>query len=389
MRFGRSARSVFVAALLCCGSGFVHAAGSGVLAPDYRPALDTEEGGLWAQMDREEAELKVSPGLVTDEALNIYVKKIICELAGDQCASLRVYIVDDPNSNAMAAPNGMVIVWTGLLLRSQNEAELAFVLGHEITHYLKRHSLLNFEKMTHSAGTILVVTVVTGGVGVLWAIAANGLLASYSRDQEREADAGGFDLILSKGYNARQGAVFMANTAEEEDANTNRSKPSAYLSSHPDMKERFTVLSKRADDVEAQTHASIIGAEAYRAVIGPHRAAWLEEEFNRGDYAQSVAMIKQLLKAEPESGELQYYLGEAYRRRNANGDSANAMAAYRAAIAATGAPSAAHRGLGLVALKAGQKNVARDEFQKYLSLAPMASDRATVEYYLAAAAGSP
>ena len=176
----------------------------------------------------------------------------------------------------------------------------------------------------------------------------------------------------AKGYDARQGAFFMANTAEEEDANPNRTKSSAYRSSHPDMKERLAVLTKRADDIEARAHASIIGAEAYRAAIGPHRAAWLEEEFNRGDYAQSVAMIKQLLKAEPESGELQYYLGEAYRRRNANGDLKNAMTAYQAAIAAADAPNAVHRGLGLVSLKAGQKTVARDEFQKYLSLVPMA-----------------
>jgi hypothetical protein len=65
------------------------------------------------------------------------------------------------------------------------------------------------------------------------------------------------------------------------------------------------------------------------------------------------------------------------------------MAAYEAAIAATGAPNTAHRGLGLVALKDGQKNVARDEFQKYLSLVPMASDRDAVEYYLATVGGSP
>ena len=388
MRFGLSARIAFTAAvLLCCGkSGYAGASEN--LAPGYRPAPDTEEGGLWAQTDHEEAEVKASPTLVTDEALNTYVRKIVCELAGEYCASLRVYIVDEPSSNAMTAPNGMVIVWTGLLLRCQNEAELAFVLGHEITHYLKRHSLLNFQKTIQTTGSFAGLTA-AGGIGQLFGLMAAGTIASYSRDQEREADAGGFDLIVGKGYDARQGAFFMANTAEEEDASPNRTKSSAYLSSHPEMKERLTVLTKRADDVETQAHASIVGAEPYRAAIGPHRAAWLEEEFNRGDYAQSVAMITQLLKAEPQSGELHYYLGEAYRRRNANGDSANAMAAYRAAIAATGAPSAAHRGLGLVALKAGQKNFARDEFQKYLSLTPMASDRTTVEYYLATAGGSP
>jgi predicted Zn-dependent protease len=388
VRFGRSAGIVFAAALLCGGTGSVHAAVSEVLAPGYRPALDTEEGGLWAQVDRQEAEVRVSPALVTDEALNTYVRKVICELAGEYCASLRVYIADDPSSNAMAAPNGMVIVWTGLLLRCQNEAELAFVLGHEITHYLKRHSLLNFQKAIRTNGSYAGLTA-AGGIGQLFALMAAGTIASYSRDQEREADAGGFDLVVAKGYDPGQGAFFMANTVEEEDANANRTKSSAYLASHPDMKERLAVLTKRADNIQARTQANIIAADAYRAAMGPHRAAWLEEEFNRGDYGQSVAMIKQLLKAEPQSGELQYYLGEAYRRRNANGDLKNAMTAYQAAIAATDAPNAAHRGLGLVSLKANQKLVAREEFQKYLSLVPMASDRAAVEYYLATMGGSP
>src|SRR5258708_20352146 len=142
----------------------------------------------------------------------------------------------------------------------------------------------------------------------------------------------------------------MANTDDEEQANTNRTKISAYRSTHPDMKERLTDLTKRADAIDAQPHARIAGDEPYRAEIGPHRAAWLEEEFNRGDYAQSVAMIKQLLKGEPQSGELQYYLGEAYRRRNADGDLRNATTAYQAAIAAPDTPRAPHRGLALFSL---------------------------------------
>ena len=381
-RFGAAA-----AMLLVSGIGSVFAAEPDPLVTGYRPQLDTEEGGLWAVMDREEAKLKVSPALVTDEKLNAYVKKIVCDLAGPQCPLLRVYIIDQPSSNAMTAPNGMVIVWTGLLLRSQNEAELAFVLGHEITHFLKRHSLLNFQKVTRTAGTISFLSAATGGIGSLLAFGAIGVLASYSRDQEREADAGGFDLVAARGYDPRQGALFMANTAEEEDANPNRSKPSAYLASHPATKERLATLTKRAEEIESQSKAAIVNAEEYRAIIGPHRAAWLEEEFNRGDYAQSVTMITQMLKADPNSGELQYFLGEAYRRRNAVGDATSAIAAYQAALTVADAPKTAYRGLGIVALKTGQKDIARDAFQSYLSLAPDAGDRATIEYYLNTAGG--
>src|SRR5262245_20779958 len=112
----------------------------------FRPPLDTPEGGLWGVMDKVEAEIKVSPALIKDEALNAYVRKILCDLAGPQCETFRVYIVEEPTSNALAGANGVVVVWTGLLLRVQSEAELAFVLGHEITHYLKRHSVANFER---------------------------------------------------------------------------------------------------------------------------------------------------------------------------------------------------------------------------------------------------
>ena len=125
MSFGRCVRAALAAGLLCSAAGQVQAAGSDIRAPGYRPALDTDEGGLWAAMDREEAALKVSPALVKDEALNAYVGKIVCDLAGDQCSALRVYIVDDPNSNALTAPNGMIIIWTGLLLRSQTSAAVS------------------------------------------------------------------------------------------------------------------------------------------------------------------------------------------------------------------------------------------------------------------------
>jgi predicted Zn-dependent protease len=358
--------------------------------PGYRPALNTEEAGLWAAMDQQEAGVKQSPALVKDEVLNAYVKKIVCDLAGEQCPSLRVYIVDDPNSNAMTAPNGMVIVWTGLLLRTQNEAELAFVLGHEITHYLKRHSLLNFQKVTRTAGSVAFLSAATGGIGGLLAVVpAIGMLASYSRDQEREADTGGFDLTVAKGYDPRQGALFMANTAEEEDANPNRDKPSAYLASHPATKERLATLTKRANELESQAHALVAGTDAYRAAVLPHRASWLEEEFNRGSYAQSVVMLKQLLKAEPDSGELQYSLGEAYRRRNAKGDPQSAMDAYKAAVGAMGSPAIAYRGLGLVALKTGDKTAAREALRHYLTLLPEAKDRATIQYYLTTVGGTP
>jgi len=376
-------RSALAAVLLSSIAATVFAAAPTPPPPGYRPPLDTTEGGLWGVMDQVEADVKVSPALVKDEALNSYVRKIVCDLAGPHCDSLRVYIVEDPTNNAMTAPNGMVIVWTGLLLRMQSEAELAFVLGHEITHYMKRHSVTNFEKATNAAGALRLLTVATLGAAAIPALLiASGRFASYSRDQEREADAGGFDLVVGKNYDPRQGALFMTSIAEERDASPNRRKGLPYLDSHPAAEERAATLNKRVAEPGPQASATTVAAESYRAAIAPHRAAWLEEEFNRGEFAQSITMIGQLLKAEPGSAELRYFLGEAYRRRNAKGDLENATAAYQAAVDQGKGPAAAYRGLGLVSLKAGQNDVARRAFEQYLMLEPQAGDRDMVQFYL-------
>ena len=106
-----------------------------------RPELESDEGGLWAMMDREERRLRRSPFALRDARLQAYVQGIACRLAGEHCPDVRVHLVRTPYFNASMAPNGMMQVWTGLLLRVDNEAQLAAVLGHEIGHYLARHAV--------------------------------------------------------------------------------------------------------------------------------------------------------------------------------------------------------------------------------------------------------
>ncbi|HVE54757.1 MAG TPA: M48 family metalloprotease, partial [Ramlibacter sp.] len=101
-----------------------------------RPALDTDEGGLWALMDREETRLRRSPLVVRDEALTKYLRDLVCSLGGEHCTDVRVHVVRTAQFNASMAPNGSMQVWSGLLLRVDNEAQLAAVLGHELGHYL-------------------------------------------------------------------------------------------------------------------------------------------------------------------------------------------------------------------------------------------------------------
>ena len=86
------------------------------------------------------------------------------------------------------APNGMLQIWSGLLLRVENEAQLAAVLGHEIGHYLQRHTLdhLRDAKSRCAFATFMAAFGVVGLVGQMATLAS---AFTFTRDQEREADA--------------------------------------------------------------------------------------------------------------------------------------------------------------------------------------------------------
>jgi predicted Zn-dependent protease len=357
----------------------------------YAPLANSDEGGLWMRDSQIEMGTQQSTLLVRDQALNNYLHRIVCKLAGAQCASIRIYLVDVPYFNASCYSNGMLHIWTGLLLRSENEAQLAFVLGHELTHYNKRHVLNNYQSRrdTGNAMAFLAIGFAVAGVGLrvdtrgaydLTQLVALSALFSYSRDQEREADAGGFDLAVANGYDPRQGAIIWAN-AEAEDAANPRRRPYSWTDDHPTNKERLASMAKRADELSSQKQG-ISGEEEFRHVMLPFRSQWLEEELARGQFDESITLVQRLLRAEPQSSQLKYYLAEAYRRRNAKGDLRLALTEYQEAAADTAAPTSVYRGLGMVALKSGQRDIAAQAFRKYLELAPGADDRAMVQLYL-------
>jgi predicted Zn-dependent protease len=378
---GRKLRASFLGASFMLAVSAADAAPA-ALAPGYTPPSSSDEAGLWLEGAQFEKDLQQSALVIRDEALNTYMKKLVCDLAGPQCGLIRVFIVNDPTFNAFVLPNGTTVVQTGLLLRMENEAQLSMVLGHEITHFLKRHSLDRLQSTRNTAGALAILSFGLGQAVTLAQLIAMGALASYNRDQEREADAGGFELAVGRGYDPRQGSLIWAYLESEEASNPNRKGRPLFFASHPANKERLDTLKSRAEEMEVQTHAAELGTDAYRAAIKPFRTDWLEQELNRGEPNETITLVQRLIKSDPAAGELQYFLGEAYRRRNAKGDPESAIAAYRAAIAGMGAPLATHRSLGLVALKSGDKTTAREAFRQYLALAPEASDRATVEYYL-------
>jgi predicted Zn-dependent protease len=342
------------------------------------PPADTDEGGLWALMDREEQRLRRSPFALRDPALVRYLQDLVCRLGGEHCADVRVHVVANPLFNASMAPNGMMQVWSGLLLRMDNEAQLAAVLGHELAHYLERHSLERLRDTRNRAAFAQVI----GLFGVAGAVAQMGITAgmfSFTREQETRADRLGMALMQRAGYDGAQAAQVWDNLLGEmrasdgEDAGTRN----PLLATHPAAASRRDDLLRLAGGRSGES-----GAPALARVIAGHRLEWLLAEVRRGQYEQSLVLFERLLARAPADVSVRYARGEVYRLREAPGDLDRAVLDLVQATSVADAPPAVWRSLGLVRRRQGDAPAAATAFERYVMLAPQAGDAGLIRSYL-------
>jgi Zn-dependent protease with chaperone function len=367
------------------------------------PGLETDAIGLWEQANTAEREAKASGALITDPALNAYLREVMCRVAAEQCGEIRLYVMDRPAFNALMAPNGYSEIWSGLLLRARDEAEVAFVLAHEATHYDEDHSIAMLRTVRGRANRALMAGMVIAVAGA--AAAANspnnagnildassvlsdavylGTLASvfgFSRENEEAADREGFERSLAAGYDPRAGETLwqslVAEVAASDYPAVRRSLArNSIFATHPVTAERIAALRAQA---EAQgTSAGNREAARYRAAIRPFLIPWLRTDLRRRDFGQTMHLIARLREGGEDLGVLGYMEGEAYRLRRQDGDTARAQTAYSAAITHADAPAEAWRELGVLERRAGNISAARAHFSTYLARAPTAADAALI-----------
>jgi predicted Zn-dependent protease len=147
-------------------------------------------------------------------------------------------VVNQKEINAFALPGGPIYVNTGTIAAA-NEAELAGVMGHEISHVVMRHSTRQASRQTRAAVPLAILSGVLGaGVGG-WAgslaqmgisIGAGSVFTKYSRDAETEADMVGGQIIYDAGYDPQAMVTFFQKLKAQQG---DKSGPS-FLASHPD-----------------------------------------------------------------------------------------------------------------------------------------------------------
>ena len=350
--------------------------------PGYRSqSKDLDEAGLWFAMDRAEKTVAAAPERITDQVLQDYLNALSCKLAADLCSDIRIYLIRQPYLNAFMAPNGMMVIFTGTLARAENEAQLAFVMAHEIGHYRSRHSLENWRHLKNVSNLMTGIGSITAGTGaeVVATLGAYANLASFSRDQEREADTLGFQALQAAKLDLAAPGELWSAAYDEEKVNP-KGLLSAVFASHPATTERRDRLKNLAQSTAAVGFDP--GVERFRAVIAPYRRAWLSDELARRNYAQSEVMLARLAAIPWDLGTVKNFQGELYRKRAQPGDLARAASAYQAALREPGVSPNTFRDLGTTLKRLGNNAAALDAFREYLKRAPDADDAAMIRSYL-------
>lgn len=192
-------------------------------------------------------------GPLQDNSLNNYIDQTGKKMAALTHRPHMPYSFRGVNAtyvNAYAFPGGSIAATRGILLALENEAELAALLGHELGHVNARHTAEQMSKSVLTSALIDGVSVYAGtkssGLGNLASqlgmIGAGALLASYSRDNEREADALGLKYMVKAGYNAK-GFVELMDMLRS----MSKHKPNAIelmFATHPMSDERYRTAVK-------------------------------------------------------------------------------------------------------------------------------------------------
>ena len=205
--------------------------------------------------------IRDSVGLVETGPLPSYVRAVGTRLTRQlprQDVSYRFHVANMPEPNAFALPGGYIYVTRGLVVLIESEDELASVLAHEVAHVAARH----YAKRQAQSAPLLPLRIVANLGGAATAIVSPALgrvvaglgnlpaalyLASYSREQEREADEIGQRLTAGAGWDPTALASFMDTLSRDQVLHGSDPERRRFLASHPTSRERSAETRARAD----------------------------------------------------------------------------------------------------------------------------------------------
>ncbi len=286
--------------------------------------------------------------IITDPDVTGYVESVGKKLLANQRplegVTFKFRVIRDPILNAYALPNGSVYVTSGLIARLQNEAQLAGVLSHEITHVTDRHGYLRnrdarkkmvaidiFEGATAAGGAwaqgavnastyamsaaqsaallkqelIGISIEATGSLGQTVMAAS---IVGYGREQEREADDSGIGRMVAAGYDPHaipQALALLDEHLEYEPVIT-------FYRDHPKITDRVAETTKLAD-AHPTTGFATFSESDYLAKFAPVIVYNIRADLSSRRERTALARAKRLLAWKPDDLSYQTLMADCYR----------------------------------------------------------------------------
>jgi predicted Zn-dependent protease len=198
--------------------------------------------------------------IVQDPEINRYVNVLgnsIAQRADQRGIQYRFFVVNAREINAFAVPGGFIYINRGLIERTNTLSQLAGVLGHEIGHVVRRHSVQQMQKAQGANVGVMLACVLTSicssGVGqTAINVGGTAVFAKFSRDDEFEADQEAIKNVMRAGIHPR-GIPEMFQILINE-RNRNNSAVEAWFATHPTEEDRVA----RAQQAIAQQPPAVL-----------------------------------------------------------------------------------------------------------------------------------
>jgi predicted Zn-dependent protease len=342
-----------------------------------------EPAALRERADREAAALLKRVRVHDDPRLAAYLARVAERLAAP--STLRLSVVEDPTLGAFALSEERVFVHTGLLSRLENEAELAMILGRELSRDASR---LTPRSTDEPMRPVALGPTAAAILGLDLRIAARAAIDGYGPPLERAADAEAVRRLIAAGYDPREAVRVFARLAAD-------------VSERGGLQEIFFYgeerhMSARADEARGLADAAHAGATAprdpgefARVMRSPVRDnAALDARAGR--FALARRQLDRALAADPNDAIAHLLYGDLLRLASQEGagparaeGARHAAERYRRASELDAGYAEPFRQLGLLYYQEGDVAGTRTAFERYLALKPTAADAPRVREYLA------
>ena len=308
-----------------------------------------------------EAQISMAPNRIKDARLTSFIEAVLCQLSVDYCQQVRIYVLENPQVNAHMLPNGAFIFLTGLLLRVENEPQMAYVLAHELGHFVNKHGIkkINYSKLKNNNERLQ-------NVGTFQGLQGYSSLNAYTQQLEKDADSFAISLLNKNQYDLEQVAGLFEQMLKENKAQ-NKQNTGGFNSTHPGTVQRITRLKNSAvtDPPEQK-----VDDNHWVKIKAEYVKNWLKMELQKRDYKSSLVLLEELKANSKEPLYLDYFLGELYRKQRGRTNHLKAVAFYYSHLQASHIVNDVYKNLADAYVLLEDIENAKTYYLKYLESVP-------------------